>query len=214
MTLQRRSRSDSKTERSAKSRTGVSPTSLTRIIKPDACSSNSHGIMSPDHIDVKWPLPTMFGSESYAFSLINISEDRFETEVQEMSLDLSKLLSRQQIVENDWRTAYKKFLVAESRRNNLHAGVQQQSIDEADKELECTKTCLLQLQQKRDDVQAAIKKVWDRCKEIKSTIAKEKSLENLRRNLNEQVRRKYPRGDHFWKSKFKVRMSASLSTRT
>lgn len=213
MISQRRSRSESKSEKLVKSRLGCSSKDGIRMIKPDACSPNAHGIMSLDHIDFKWPLPTMFGSESYAFSLINIVEDRFQNEVEEMSRNLSKLLSRQQIFENDWRTAYKKFLVAESRRYNLHAGVQQQSIDEADKELESTKTCLLQLQRKRDDVQGDINRLWNRCKEIKSTITKEKSLENLRQSLNEQVRRKYPRGDHFWKTEFNVRMSASISTR-
>lgn len=205
---QRRSRTEYNSERS---RGKVSKSRRIRLFRPDSCSSNSHGILNPDHVDEKWPLPAMFGSESYAFSLINIRDKRYAQEVGEMSQKLSNLFSQQQIVENDWRNAYKEFIEAEVRRDNLHPGVQQQSLDEAARDLESAKACLLQLQQKRDDTQAGIIKIWSRCREIKAIITKEKHLEKLREEQTEKVKCKYPRGDSFWKATFEARISDTQS---
>jgi hypothetical protein len=156
----------------------------------------------------------MFGCEDYAFFLVNIADERFVDECSTMSSTLGELLSAQQIVENDWRTAYKRFLDAEKRRASLTPGAQQKSIERADALVAKTKSDLLKLQNLRDEKQRAIHMIWGRCEEIKKFIEKEHALEKLRQDLNQKVKLKFPKGDPFWKSKFKVRMSVPPSVRS
>ena len=174
---------------------------------------NAHCIMAPDHLNSLWPLPVMFGCEDYAFFLVNITDERFLDECATMSGKLGELLAGQQIVENDWRTAYKRFLDAEKRRASLTPGAQQKSIDRADTLVTDAKNDLLKLQHLRDEKQRAIHMIWDRCEEIKQLIEKEHALEMLRQDLNQKVKLKFPKGDPFWKTKFKVRMAIPSSVR-
>ena len=187
----------------------LSPKSVVRVIKPEPCSDNRHGIMTPDHIDVKWPLPTMFGSEQYAFSLIDIPEPRFAEETAVMSRKLIRLFYDYQIIEHEWRKTYKQFIEAEKRKANLVPGVLQKSRDKAEAAVESAREQLLRLQDQRDLFDSVISKIWDRCSQIRATINKEKELEALREDLSQGVRDKFPQGDPFWKGKFKVRMAAT-----
>jgi hypothetical protein len=185
----------------------LSPTSLPRIVRPEASSGNPHGVMTPDHLGVKWPMPIMFGSENYSFSLVDLADDRFSQEAAKMSENLAELFTKQQVIENEWRIAYKKFLEAEKRRNNLTAGVLQKSIDKADADLADARERVLSLQSKRDEFQMKINEIWDRCREVKDGISRESDLEKLRQDLSESIQSKIDREDIFWKSKFKVRSS-------
>ena len=144
----------------------LSPKSLTRIVRPDASSGNRHGVMTPDHMSVKWPLPIMFGSENYSFSLIDLKDSRYEEEAAKMSQGLAKLFSERQTVETEWRSAYKKFIEVEKRRNSLTPGVLQKSLDDAEHDLKQAKDVLVRLQARRDDVQAGIQKILDRCASV------------------------------------------------
>jgi hypothetical protein len=170
--------------------------------------------MTPDHIGVKWPMPTMFGSENYSFSLVDLADERYAAEAASISEKLAGSFSEQQRVENEWRIAYKKFLDAEKRRNNLTPGVLQKSIDKAESDLTHARDRVLGLQARRDELHARIMAIWDRCKEVKDSIRRESELEKLRQQLNESVKVKFGRDDTFWKSKFKARSSLITTNNT
>lgn len=187
----------------------LSPASLTRVVRPEPSSGNRHGVMTPDHMSIKWPLPVMFGPENYSFSLIDLKDKRYEEEAAQMSQELSKLFSERQNVECEWRAGYKKFLEVEKRRNSLTSGVLQKSLDDAESELKNARETLLNLQAKRDEVQMKIQKIWNRCAAVKKSISKEEELERLRQSLTDTVKRKYQEDDQFWKSRFRVRSSVA-----
>lgn len=185
-----------------------SPQSLPKVVRPEVTSVNVHGVMTADHLEVSWPLPTMFGPENYSFSLIDLADDRFSLEAADMSHNLADLFTKQQRVENEWRIAYKKFVGAEQRRNNLTPGVLQKSIDKAETELSQARTTLLELQAKRDSLQDEVYKIWDRCNDVKDSISKETVLEKLRQHLNETVKLKFSDEATFWRAQFQIGCSA------
>jgi hypothetical protein len=163
--------------------------------------------MTPDHLDVQWPLPVMFGQENYSFSLIDIPDDRYAEEAGVMSQKLIRLFYDLQIVEYEWRKTYKRFLQAEDRVNHLTPGVLQKSRDKAEKDLSDVREQLLRLQDQRDLFDSTIQKIFERCREIKASILKEHDLEKLREKLNDRVRSLFTDDDIFWKTKFKVHTS-------
>lgn len=189
----------------------LDPDALPHLRTPEPCSDNKHGRMTADHIETRWPLPTMFGSEEYSFSLIDIPDQRFREEAAVMSRKLIRLFYDLQIIEFEWRKTYKLFVDAENRKDHLTPGVLQKSRDKAEAELEAARDQLLRLQDQRDLFKSVIGKIWDRCDQIQATIRKEHELECLRDELSQAVRNKFPPNDPFWKTKFKVRlMSQSL----
>jgi hypothetical protein len=115
--------------------------------------------MTPDHLDVQWPLPVMFGQENYSFSLIDIPDDRYAEEAGVMSQKLIRLFYDLQIVEYEWRKTYKRFLQAEDRVNHLTPGVLQKSRDKAEKDLSDVREQLLRLQDQRDLFDSTIQKI-------------------------------------------------------
>lgn len=183
----------------------VDPNRLSKVFRASPCSTNEFGLKTCDHIDVRWPLPTMFGYENYAFSLINMADDRFTEESGEMSRKLLRLLYDYQIIELEWRKTYKQFIEAEQRLANLTPGVLQKSRDKAEATLAGTRDQLLRLQDQRDLFERIINKIWVRCREIRAIIKKEKDLEQLRMELSGIVKERFPVSDPFWKSKFKIR---------
>jgi chromosome segregation ATPase len=185
----------------------LSPSSVSRVVRADRCTTNQHGIMTPDHLDVQWPLPVMFGQENYSFSLIDIPDDRYAEEAGVMSQKLIRLFYDLQIVEYEWRKTYKRFLQAEDRVNHLTPGVLQKSRDKAEKDLSDVREQLLRLQDQRDLFDSTIQKIFERCREIKASILKEHDLEKLREKLNDRVRSLFTDDDIFWKTKFKVHTS-------
>ena len=185
----------------------LEPTKLSRIIHADSCTRNEHGVMTQDHIQVKWPLPTMFGDESYAFALIDISDPRFSMEAKSMSRKLIHLFYDLQIIEHEWRRAYKHFLDTEGRKDKLTPGVLQKSRDKAHEEYNSAREQLLRLQDQRDLFEDTIQRIFDRCKQIKSFILKEQELEKRRESLNGDVRAKYPIDHPFWKTHFDIHLS-------
>ena len=185
----------------------LSPAGLDTIVHRDKCTRNAYGVLTPDHIDVKWPLPIMFGEESYAFSLINITDPRYTEVAITMSHKLLHLFYDLQIVEHEWRRAYKSFLEAESRKLKLTPGVLQKSRDKAEEEYNTAKEQLLRLQDQRDLFDDTIEKIFDRCKQIKTSIIKEQDLEKLRESLNSHVRNLFPADHPFWNTPFDVKPS-------
>ena len=183
----------------------LSPRSVSRKIHTEPCSNNRHGIMTPDHMNVHWPLPVMFGSENYSYSLIDIPDERYAEEAAVMSEKLIRLFYDFQIVEAEWRKTYKQFISAEKRKASLTPGVLQKSRDKADQELTAARDQLLKLQDQRDLFDSIIQKIFDRCAQIKATINKEKGLEQLREDLNERIKTRFPPEDPFWRNNFKVR---------
>jgi len=163
--------------------------------------------MTPDHLDVQWPLPVMFGQETYSFSLIDIPDERYAEEAAVMSKKLMRLFYDLQIIEYEWRQTYKRFLKAEERVANLTPGVLLKSREKAEKELADTREQLLRLQDQRDLFNSTIQKIFERCKEIKASILKEQDLEKLRTTLSDRVRSLFSEDDEFWKTKFKVHTS-------
>lgn len=190
----------------------LSPKSLSRVVSPEPCSDNQHGIMTSDHISVKWPLPIMFGAEEYSFSLIDIPDKRYAEEAAVISRKLIRLLYDFQIIEFEWRKTYKKFIEAEKRKANLTPGVLQKSIDKAEADVISTREQLLRLQDQRDLFHSILDKIWMRCTQIKASISKELDLESLRKELSESVKARLPISDIFWTTKFKVKLNPAKSS--
>ena len=180
--------------------------SISTVVRPEACSSNQHAILTADHINVKWPMPRIFGSEEYGFSLVDMPDKRYEVEAAEMSAKLIHLFYDKQIIEYEWHKAYKRFVEADKRKTNLTPGVLQKSRDKAEKDVNETKEQLLRLQDQRDLFTNVIDQIWARCAQIKASIKHEQELDTIRRDLTERVKAKYPEGDPFWKTEFSVRI--------
>lgn len=182
----------------------LSPKSLSRKVSPERSADNRHGVMTPDHLDVKWPLPIMFGNEEYAFSLIDIPDERYAEEAAVLSRKLVRIFYDYQIIEFEWRKTYKKLIEAEKRKANLTPGVLQKSIEKAESDVNAARDQLLRLQDQRDLFQSILDKIWRRCSQIKATIKKESNLESLRKELSELVKARLPISHEFWESEFRV----------
>lgn len=178
--------------------------SVSTVVRPDSCSLNQHGILTADHINVKWPLPTVFGAEDYGYSLIDMPDKRYEKEAALMSAKLIRLFYDKQIIEYEWQKAYKNFVKADTCKANLTPSVLEKSREKAEKEFVDTKEQLLRLQDQRDLFNDLISQIWDRCAEIKAEIKREEDLKELRDQLSLRVKEKYPPNDPFWKTEFSV----------
>jgi hypothetical protein len=150
----------------------------------------------------------MFGSEEYAFSVVDIPDERYAQEAAVLSRKLIRLFYDFQIIDFEWRKTYKRFVEAEKRRANLTPGVLQKSIEKAESDVNATREQLLRLQDQRDLFHSIWDKIWRRCDQIKSTIKRESDLERLRMELSALVKERIPHSDVFWKSKFRVKLTS------
>lgn len=191
--------------------TWLEPTRLSKVIHPGSCTKNEHGVKTQDHIDVKWPLPNMFGDESYAFALIDITDPRFSFEATAMSKKLIHLFYDLQIIEYEWRRVYKHFLETEARKEKLTPGVLQKSRDKAFEEYNSAREQLLRLQDQRDLFEDTVQRIFDRCKQIKTSITKERGLEELRERLKKHVQTKFPAGHPFWDMNFDLHLTRNVT---
>jgi hypothetical protein len=183
----------------------LSPATLPRRLKRCSSTGNMHGYKTPDHLVLSCPLPTMFGSEDYAYSLLDFRDDRFACEAATMSKKLVRLFYDAQIIDLEWRKTYKQFVEAEKRKANLTPGVLPKSREKAERELQAAQEQLIRLQEQRDLFNKIISRIWDRCGQIKSGINKEKALEELREEMATEVAEQYPLDDSFWTRKFRIR---------
>merc|ERR1712100_328343 len=99
-----------------------------------------------DYRKVRCPLPRMFGSEKYAYSLIDIEDPRYVDECARMSQKLIRFHYDQQIIDLEWRKTYKALLKAEHHRASLPENARQNTKDKLDKEVSDKKKYLLELQ--------------------------------------------------------------------
>lgn len=185
----------------------LSPKALSTVVKPSCAIGNEHCIKGLDYLNVQWPMPLMFGSELYSFSLIDIPDERFAEETAVMSAKLMKLFYDSQIVEGQWRQTYKQFVGAETRKAKLTPGVSIRSKEKAEKDLEAAKAQLLRLQDQRDLYNSIIHKIYDRCAQIKASLLLEKGLQELRDDLTGVVMSVHPPDDPLWTSEFDVTIS-------
>jgi hypothetical protein len=204
---QKRSRSLSVDEHSSPIPSWLKPKSIARRHKLDYLTDNQHCIRSIDYLDVQWHMPLMFGDELYSYSVVDIPDERYAEESAVMSAKLMRLFYDSQIIEAEWRKTYKQFLAAETRKAKLTPGVSQKSRDKADRELESAKDQLLRLQDQRDLYSSVIRKIYDRCDQIKHSLMVEKGLKRLRQDLTEKVAKCHPsEDDPFWSTKFNVKL--------
>lgn len=182
----------------------LTPKALPMIVKPDDATDNEHCVKSLDYLNVQWPMPLMFGSELYAYSLVDIPDERYAEEAAVMSAKLMKLFYDSQIIEGQWRKTYKQFVGSETRKAKLTPGVSLRSKEKADKDLDAAKAQLLRLQDQRDLYNSTIHKIYDRCAQIKSSLIVEEGLQNLRDDLTQAVIAVHPVDDPLWSSKFSV----------
>jgi len=177
---------------------------LTRRRYLNPATGNRHGLRSEDFEDVQCCMPRMYGSERYAFQLIDIDDPRYLKEVMRMSKKLIRFFYDEQIIENEWRKTYKRLLSAEHQRDTLSKASSQKTITEMEKEATEAHKYMLILQDQRDLFQRCIQEIWDRCDHIKASIKKEADLDELRIEMTDRVKSRFPPGNHFWQKKFRI----------
>jgi hypothetical protein len=176
---------------------------LTTRRKLSATTGNVHGYMAEDYKQLSWPLPKMFGHEKYGFSLIDIEDPRFLAKCAGNSKKLIRLQYDQQIVDLEWRKVFKKLQDAEHRKETC--GTNEKTKEALTAEVKKLFVYLKELQEQKDMYQEQIAEVYSQCDNIKSTIKKEKDLNDLRKSLENQTRQKIPQDAAFWKAKFNTR---------
>lgn len=153
--------------------------------KLSASTGNLHGYRAEDYRVLNWPLPKMFGEEKYAYSLIDIKDQRYLKDCASMSEKLIRLAYDQQIIDLQWRKTYKALLDAEHRKATLPEK-QDKAKKDLQKEVDTCMKHLLELQNQRDSYEEEIKDVYSKCAAIKGQIKTEKDLENLRRFMEKK----------------------------
>jgi hypothetical protein len=190
----------------------LSTTSLSKKKKLDSSTGNLHGYQAEDkarpkqdYHQVSWPLPTSFGKEKYAYSLIDIEDPRYVKECASMSKKLIRLAYDQQIIDLEWRKTYKALLDAEHRSATLPENCQEWRKASLKKEVDGHMKYLLELQEQKDTYEEEIKEVYTRCDHIKATIKKETDLEELREHMEGKQKERVGSESIFWKTKFNIR---------
>merc|ERR1719217_613847 len=168
-------------------------------------TGNLHGLQADDYSSLNWPMPKMFGHEKYAYSLIDIEDERYVEECAKMSKKMIRLTYDIQIIDLEWRKTYKKLLDAEHRCATLPKDAKPKTKDLLNGEVADAMKYLLELQDQRDMYESCIQDIWTRCDHIKQTIKKETDLEDLRHDLSQRTKDRIEPDDPFWKTKFNAR---------
>jgi hypothetical protein len=175
-------------------------------------TGNLHGYMAEDYREVSWPLPKMFGKEKYAYSVVDVRKDSSEAEdpryVQacaDMSQQLIRLQYDQQIVDLEWRKAYKALLDAEHRQSTLPASSQEKTKTLLKKEVDGCLKYLLELQEQKDMYEQSVQDIYSKCNTIKASKTAEKGLEDLRQHMEANTKDKIHDNSPFWRTKFNVK---------
>jgi hypothetical protein len=182
----------------------LSTSALSKKKKLDASTGNHHGYQAEDYGQLSWPLPKGFGSEKYAYSLIDIEDNRYVKECAGMSKKLIRLSYDQQIIDLEWRKTYKALLDAEHRNATLPATGPEWRKTSLKKEVDGHMKYLLELQEQKDKYEEATRDVYTRCDSIKSTIKKETDLEDLRGFMEKRQKERVGGESVFWKTKFNI----------
>jgi len=180
-------------------------TKLTQRRKLSRSTGNLHGYMAEDYGRINWPQPKMFGSEKYAYSLVDIEDPRHIQECTAMSKRLIRQSYDQQIVDLEWRKTYKSLLDAERRQATLPANCKETTKALLKKEVDGLTKHLLDLQEQKDLYEDANKDIWARCGTIKAQLKKESDLEALREDMERQTRGRIRGESSFWRTKFNCR---------
>lgn len=188
----------------------LSVNGLTHRRKLNENTGNIHGYMAEDYKQLNWPLPKMFGSEKYGFSLIDIDDPRFLKECAGNSKKLIRLYYDEQIVDLEWRKTYKALRDAEHRMAS--SGKNEKTKELLKKEVQGHLKYLLELQEQKDMYAAHIGEVNERCDMIKGMIKKENDLEELRMTLENHTKDRIPHDAAFWKTKFNTRSPTHKSS--
>jgi len=154
-------------------------------------------------------MPKMFGHEKYAYSLIDIEDERYVEECAKMSKKMIRLMYDIQIIDLEWRKTYKKLLDAEHRCATLPKDAKEKTKAILNGEVADTMKYLLELQDQRDMYDSCVQDIWSRCDHIKQTIKKETDLEDLRHDLSQRTKDRIDTDDPFWKTKFNTRSPKS-----
>jgi len=187
----------------------LSTQSLTKRRYLSQSTGNLHGLRAEDYSGLNWPMPKMFGHEKFAYSLIDIEDERYVEECAKMSKKLIRLTYDQQIIDLEWRKTYKRLLDAEHRRATLPADCKQKTREILDDEVKTAMKYLLELQDQRDMYDSCIQDIWTRCDMIKRTIKAETDLEDLRHEMSQRTKDRVDTDDAFWKTKFNTRSPKS-----
>jgi len=172
-------------------------------------TGNLHGLQADDYSRLNWPMPKMFGHEKYAYSLIDIEDERYIEECAKMSKKMIRLTYDQQIIDLEWRKTYKKLLDAEHRKSTLPEDCKTKTTELLTSEVNGAMKYLLELQDQRDMYDSCIQDIWSRCNMIKQTIKKETDLEDLRHEMSQRTKDRIEQEDAFWKTKFNTRSPKS-----
>merc|ERR1719169_113386 len=124
--------------------------SLTKRRYLSQSTGNLHGLRAEDYSCLNWPMPKMFGHEKYAYSLIDIEDERYIDECAKMSKKMIRLTYDQQIIDLEWRKTYKRLLDAEHRRATLPKDCKPKTRELLDSEVNAAMKYLLELQDQRD----------------------------------------------------------------
>jgi len=190
----------------------LSTSSLSKRRYLSASTGNLHGLQANEFLTTKWPLPKMFGEEKYAYSLIDIEDERYVEECANMAKRLIHYFYDQQIFDLEWRKTYKSLIKAEKRKANLPASASSKAKEELEKAVTKTKKYLLELQEQKDMYQGYIDQIFERCSQIKRSIKKEKDLEELRREMSNRVKQRFDPNDCFWQTTFSARREGETSS--
>lgn len=183
--------------------------SLTKRRYLSQSTGNLHGLAAEDYTRTNWPMPKMFGHEKYAYSLIDIEDERYVKECAKMSKKMVRLMYDQQIIDLEWRKTYKRLLDAEFRRSTLPKDCKEKTMGILNAEVKEAMTYLLELQDQRDMYDSCLQDISTRCSGIKNTIKKETDLEDLRHEMSQRTKDRIEGEDPFWKTKFNTRSPKS-----
>lgn len=167
-------------------------------------TGNTHALQAQDFIDNLYPLPKMFGDESYAYYLIDISDPRYLVECARMSRQLLKLQYEAQIIDIEWKRRYNELITHEHRYAALPPSASEKAKTALKDDVVHSKKQLLELQTQKDMYEKEKEKIFDRCKVIKESIKKENDLEQLREEMTNSIRQKYEPNHTFWSTQFDV----------
>lgn len=185
---------------------------LTRRQKLSKSTGNLHGYLAEDYQQINWPLPKMFGKETYGYSLIDITDPRHVKNCAGMSKKLVRLNYDQQIIDLEWRKTYSALLDAEHRQATLPTNAQNKTKDLLKKEVDGCMKSLLELQEQKDIYAREIQDVYAKCDDVKTSLKKESDLEGLRVYMEGRTRTSIPEDSPFWRTKFNIyRASANQS---
>jgi len=184
---------------------------LTAKRKLAKSTGNLHGYMAEDYMQVRCPLPKMFGNEKYGYSLIDIEDPRYIAECADMSKKLVRLNYDQQIMDLEWRKTYKALLDSEHRQAMV-ANCPQKTKDLLKKEVDTNMKYLLELQQQKDMYESTVKEIYDRCDAIKALLKKERDLEELREDMERQTKDRIHHESPFWRTKFDIQSKNQTRT--